>query len=60
MTDAEIDEILRQEYYRETRMLKLVILSCNQNFIPDNPEKVQTWYERLVRHLKKTGKWREE
>lgn len=46
--------------YRETKMLKLVILSCNQNFIPDNSEKVQMWYERLVRHLKKTGKWREE
>lgn len=41
-------------------MLKLVILSCNQNFIPDNSEKVQMGYERLVRHLKKTGKWREE
>ncbi len=59
MTDAEIDEILREQYYYETEILERALASCSPPPEPENPEKIHAEYERLVARLKSKGIWRE-
>ena len=59
MTDAEIDEILREQFNYETKILERVLLSFSPPSKPESPEKIQAEYERLVARLKSKGIWRE-
>lgn len=59
MTDAEIDEILREQFNYETKILERVLLSFSPSSKPEKPEKIQAEYERLVARLKSKGIWRE-
>ena len=62
--NEEIDRLLEEQYYAETKILESAILkaagkSSWEEFPEESEEEIQQGYDRLIARLKEKGEYRE-